>query len=205
MDFVIEALGFAGGVIGTVQAFPQAIRIRKLGHGFGVSIASWAMMYARSAAWLGYSIATLLTPLILSNLVATIAAALVVVALMEKKPANWAGLIGGGLALIAAFAVLPVEITNPVLLFVTLFVRVPQLVKTWQTRNSGKVSAMSMSSLALSVISLGCWLIYFVAREQHFLLLTTSIALGFTLVISAIEYYAMRNNKALLSQTETAA
>lgn len=204
MDFLIEALGFLGGVIGTIQAFPQAMRIRKLGHGFGVSIISWSMMYARSVAWLGYSIATLLTPLILSNFIAAVAGAMVVVALMKSKPANWALLIGGGLALVAAFALLPADITNPVLLFVTLFVRVPQLAKTWQTRNSGKVSAISISSLALSLISLACWLVYFVVREQHFLVLTTSIALIFTLLISGIEYYAMRKNKTLLHQTGAA-
>lgn len=194
-DFLIQALGFLGGAIGTIQAFPQAWRIRKLGHGFGVSVTSWILMYARSAAWLGYSFAALLLPLILSNVLATVAAALVVVALMAHSLKNWLLLVGGGSAIALAFALLPMEFTNPILLFITLFVRVPQLRKTWQLRRSGRVSAMSMGSLALSLASLLSWEIYFIALNQSFLILTTSIALVFTLAISAIEYYAMRLTK----------
>jgi len=46
-----EVVGFIAGGIGIFFGLPQALRVRKLGHGRGVSLISWTLQFAVAASW----------------------------------------------------------------------------------------------------------------------------------------------------------
>ena len=53
-----EVVGFIAGGIGIFFGLPQALRVRKLGHGRGVSLISWTLQFAVAASWATYGFAS---------------------------------------------------------------------------------------------------------------------------------------------------
>ena len=65
-----EFFGFVAAALGVLQALPQTLRVRRLGHGRGVSLAMWLMMTGSSSVWLGYGL-RIGSPSLIASTVAT--------------------------------------------------------------------------------------------------------------------------------------
>lgn len=182
-----EIFGFAAAVQGVLQGWPQARKVRALGHSTGVSLAMWMMMTASSAAWLGYGLRTASPSLIASTVATGIINANVVLAISNDRAglaARMAGLFAG---VTAAAALLPLWAVNPLLFFFTLS-RVPQVLRSWKSRRAGAAgTAVSFASNALSLGCLTCWMAYSVLLASPTLIGTTAIALTLNVVVIWLE------------------
>ena len=78
----VEILGFIGGAIGIFIGLPQALHVRKLGHGEGVSLSAWSLMFAMYCAWAFYGIRISSPSAALSNFITLLVVAGVVIALI---------------------------------------------------------------------------------------------------------------------------
>ena len=182
-----EIFGFAAAVQGVLQGWPQARKVRALGHSTGVSLAMWMMMTASSGAWLGYGLRTASPSLIASTVATGIINANVVLAISNDRAglaARMAGLFAG---VTAAAALMPLWVVNPLLFFFTLS-RVPQVLRSWKSRRTGTgATAVSFASNALSLGCLTCWMAYSVLLASPTLIGTTAIALTLNVVVIWLE------------------
>lgn len=182
-----EIFGFAAAVQGVLQGWPQARKVRSLGHASGVSLAMWVMMTASSAAWLGYGLRTASPSLIASTVATGVINANVVLAISNNRAGLAARMAGIFVVVTAAAALLPVWIVNPLLFFFTLS-RVPQVARSWKTRRmGGGTTAVSFASNALSLGCLSCWMAYSVLLASPTLIGTTVIALTLNVVVIWLE------------------
>lgn len=184
---VAELFGFAAAIQGVLQGWPQARKVRTLGHSAGVSLAMWVMMTASSAAWLGYGIRTGSPSLIASTIATGMINGNVVIAISNDRSGLVARMVPVFVAVTAGAALLPAWVVNPVLFFFTLS-RVPQVARSWKTRRmGGGTTAVSFVSNALSIGCLVCWMVYSVLLQSPTLVGTTSIALTLNLVVVWLE------------------
>lgn len=186
-----ELLGFIGGITGMVIALPQVRRVRALGHGRGVSVASWVLTFLVSASWLGWALRVGSPSAIFSNLVAGVLNAAVVAALIgsERRPALLLPTIG--LGAVAVAQVLPMGVLSAALIALTTS-RLPQVKHSWDNRHSVHESAVSVGSLGIGVVSLLCWEAYAVLEHRYLVNVTSTIALTLIIAIAAIETSAPR-------------
>lgn len=172
-----EVFGFVAAVLGVLQAWPQTARVRRLGHGRGVSLAMWLMMTGSSSVWLGYGLRIGSPSLIVSTLATGAMNMTVVLALRAGSRGTLPGLVLGFATGTAAIALMPPWFAAPVLYAFTLS-RMPQVVRSWKSRRDGIVgSAVSMGSLAMSMACLLCWEVYSVLHASPTLIGTTTVAL----------------------------
>lgn len=194
----IEILGFVGGTIGVTQALPQFFRLRRLGHGQGVSVAAWILMFAVASSWTGYGYRIGSPSQVATNIAGAVLNGLVVAALLRDKRTvvpSYVLLPLLGVTLAFLINVLPEPIVSVWLLSMTVS-RVPQLKKSWQNRHRRQESAVSMRSLAVMTTSLLCWEVWCYVTQHWFVMITTTIALAMTLTIAAIEIYGKRTGQA---------
>ena len=52
--FSYELVGFIAGSLGIFFGVPQALRVRRLGHGRGVSLFSWLLQFGVATSWAAY-------------------------------------------------------------------------------------------------------------------------------------------------------
>lgn len=184
---IAEIFGFAAAVQGVLQGWPQARKVRSLGHASGVSLAMWIMMTVSSGAWLGYGLRTASPSLIVSTVATGAINANVVLAISNNRAGLAARVVGIFVAVTAAAALLPVWIVNPLLFFFTLS-RAPQVARSWRTRRAGGGStAVSIGSNALSLGCLLCWMAYSVLLASPTLIATTAISLILNVVVIWLE------------------
>lgn len=184
---VAEIFGFAAAIQGVLQGWPQARKVRTLGHSSGVSLAMWVMMTASSAAWLGYGIRTASPSLIASTMATGIINGNVVLAISNDRAGLVARMVPLFVAVTAGAVVLPGWVVTPVLFVFTLS-RVPQVARSLKTRRmGGGTTAVSFVSNALSLGCLLCWMVYSVLLQSPTLIGTTSIALTLNLVVLGLE------------------
>jgi uncharacterized protein with PQ loop repeat len=86
---------------------------------------------------------------------------------------------------------LPPVLSNIALLILTAN-RLPQLFRTWMNRRTAMVSAVSISSLAVAVGSMVCWLLYAIFTGNSFIVLTTSLAMSIMLATAFLEAHIAR-------------
>lgn len=186
----VEFVGFLGGGIGLLQAVPQFVRVRRLGHGEGVSLSTWAMMFTVAASWCGYGLRIGANPVAFTNLAGAVLNGAVVIALLRTlRVPRWAPYVG--LPVLAAVMiglaqVLPLSVVSAFLVAMTLS-RAPQVWASIQQRAHGERSAVSLTSLAITLTSLVCWGLWSFLARQPLVTLTTAIAMALTLTITAIE------------------
>lgn len=186
-----EVFGFLGGALGVVVALPQALRIRKLGHGQGVSLVMWLITLVVNASWLGYGIILQSPSLVISNIIGFATSSLVVAALLNRGWMTWPAMyLAGGLWLLLELQ-FSINAITAFLIALTLY-RLPQLIKSVKNLRLGLESAVSMKSLFVSLSALTCWMIYSVASGRPQLVLTTSSALVMTLAITTLEIFTAR-------------
>lgn len=191
---VAEIFGFAAAIQGVLQGWPQARKVRSLGHSTGVSLAMWVMMTASSAAWLGYGIRTVSPSLIASTVATGLINANVVLAISNDRAGLVARMGALFVAVTVGVTVMPEWIVTVVLFGLTLS-RVPQVAKSWKTRRmGGGTTAVSFVSNALSLGCLLCWMVYSVLLASPTLIGTTSIVLVLNLVVVGLEVSNRRAN-----------
>lgn len=184
--WVAEIFGFIGGGIGTLQGIPQAWRIYKLKTDYGVSISSWILMLVRMATWMGYGWYVASPSIMVSNLIGSFTSALVVAAMRPNRVRAWFWLVP--LIFFCGFLVqfIPLFVTSVILVLLTLS-RVPQLFKSIQNAKAGKVTAVSISALALGIGSMLAWAVYGFILNDFIVLLTTGLAFVMMVIIGALE------------------
>lgn len=182
-----EVFGFVAAVLGVLQAWPQTVRVRRLGHGRGVSLAMWLMMTGSSSVWLGYGLRIGSPSLIVSTLATGAMNMTVVLALRAGSRGTLPGLVLGSAAGTAAIALMPPWFAAPVLYAFTLS-RMPQVVRSWKSRRDGVTgSAISLGSVGMSMACLLCWEIYSVLHGSPTLIGTTTVALCTNIAVAWLE------------------
>lgn len=176
-----------GGTLGIVQGIPQVVRIVRLGHGEGLSWASRLMMLSSSMAWMSYGIRVESPSIIVTNLICLLLEVLVVFMLAGvslSSVASSVAILGASLAVPLA---LPLAVVS-VVMFAFTTSRVPQIVTSYRSRREGlQQSAVSMGSLATSIVSLLCWMTFSVLSHRYLLIGTTSMAMSITLGVTYLE------------------
>jgi uncharacterized protein with PQ loop repeat len=186
-----EGLGLIAGAVGITQGFPQARRVRALGHGAGVSLTTWMLMFCAHSSWVAYGIRVNALALVVSNALSWLMTGSVVVALTGRTSRTIIGLIGLATALMTLVHFLPLRVVSTGLIALTLS-RVPQLIRSVRTVRNGQSSAVSLGSLSVTVCSLLLWGVYSVVQHRPLVQITTAIALGLTLAIVSLELRTRR-------------
>lgn len=182
-----EFFGYVAATLGVLQAWPQTRKVRALGHGRGVSIAMWVMMSTSNAAWMGYGFRIASPSLVTSTVASGCLNLSVVLALTDNRRAVLARWVPVAVVMCAGSALLPGWVVTPVLFCFTLS-RVPQIMKSWASRRDGVGgSAVSMGSVATSMLCLVSWEFYSFLLGSTTLVGTTTIALTTNLIVAWLE------------------
>lgn len=193
--FWAEFFGFVAAVLGVLQAWPQARKIRTLGHGHGVSITMWILMTGSSAAWLGHGIRIGSPSLIASTIASALMNLTVVLALTSSPPKVVMRFLVLSSVTVILMATLPLWITTPILFGFT-FSRVPQIHRSWKSkRNKVPGSAVSMGMIMLNIACLLAWEVYSILWKSPVLIGTTTIALVLSLLVAFLELSHSANNQ----------
>ena len=184
--WVAEIFGFIGGGLGTLQGIPQAWRIYRMKTGYGVSISSWILMLLRMSTWMGYGIYIASPSIMVSNLIGAFTSALVVAAMRPNQLRAWLWIVP--VIALCGFLVqiLPLVVTSVILVLLTLS-RVPQLIRSIANAKAGKVTAVSISALALGIGSMLAWGTYAFMVNDPLVLYTTLLAMAMMLTIGTLE------------------
>lgn len=182
-----EIVGFAAGGIGIVNGVPQARRVKALGHGEGVSLASWMLMVAGHSAWFGYGFRFNSPSVMVSNFLTLLVTVGVVLSLSGTGLDTFSRLGAVFAAGTAAATVLPEAVVSVLMVFFTLS-RVPQVMRSWRSKREGVPgTAVSMPSLVIATVSLVLWEAYSVMTGRPFLVFTTTLGLSTVLLIAWFE------------------
>jgi uncharacterized protein with PQ loop repeat len=193
--FWAEVFGFIAAVLGVLQAWPQARKIRQLGHGHGVSLTMWVLMTGSSAAWLGQGIRLGSPSLITSTVASAGMNLLVVLALTQSPRVVVTRFVVLSTVVVVAIATLPLWFTTPVLFAFTLS-RLPQIARSWKSKKHGiPGSAVSMGMLSLSIACLLVWEVYSILWKSWVLIGTTTVALSTSLLVAYLYLSNAKNHK----------
>lgn len=185
-QIIAEILGFMGGTIGILQGVPQALRIRRLGHADGVSLSHWYFMATQFAAWVGFGLRVDSPAIWVTNALTFATSAAVIFGIQSSK------LKAGAYSLLLATAAATFTWFGPGLLvdwFLIAMVasRLPQLIRTFRNRKTADPTAVSISSLAISLASMAFWFAYAIINANTLVIITTIIAVSITLATAIIE------------------
>lgn len=186
-----ELLGFIGGIIGIAIGVPQMLRIRKQGNSEGLALSPWIMMLATYSAFTAYGIMQNSPALWVCNFLTFVTSALVITAVKGNGFKIWLAMIAGGFASALIIISLP-EVLSNIALVILSANRLPQLVRTWRNRHHPIVSAVSLSSLVVTLISLSFWEMYALFSDHKFILVTTTVPIVVTVLTAALESHMAR-------------
>lgn len=182
-----EFFGYVAAGLGVLQAWPQTRKVRALGHGRGVSIAMWVMMSTSNAAWMGYGFRIGSPSLVTSTFMSGCLNLSVVLTLTDNRRTVLLRWVPVAVAMGLGSAFLPGYVVTPVLFCFTLS-RVPQIMKSWASRRDGLGgSAVSMGSVATSMLCLVSWEFYSFLLRSPTLVGTTTIALTTNIIVAWLE------------------
>lgn len=186
-----EVVGFIAGGIGIFFGLPQALRVRKLGHGRGVSLISWTLQFAVAASWATYGFDTKSPSILLTNLVALLVNTSVIMAILRNNVKSISLLI----IYAAVWATLILVLPSPgvsTLLVALNFAQSPQVVKSFHNIRVGKDSAVSVTALLVSCFSILIWILYGFMADDLLIKVSALVALSINSVIIALELIGKR-------------
>lgn len=189
--FSAELLGFIAGGLGMFFGLPQALRVRKLGHGRGVSLISWMLQFGVATSWAAYGFDIDSPSVLLTNVGAGLVNASVIFAIMRNNVKTFVILSGYAAGLSALILNLPSAIVSA-LLIALVFAQSPQIVKSFKNLAIGGESAVSVSALSVSSVSILLWFIYAVLADVPLILLSTTIAVSINISIIVLELIGKR-------------
>lgn len=187
----VEILGFLGGGIGMFLGLPQARHVRAVGHGEGVSLATWTLMFIVMVSWTSYGWRIEAPSVYLTNMVAATINGSVVLALLGRPRITVPALLAGAAGLIAMVQVLPEAVVTTVLVAL-MFGQVPQIIASYRNMRERRHSAVSMTTLQVGLASLACWEAYAFLTQTHLMMITTSLGLVMNLSVMGMETIARR-------------
>lgn len=184
---VAEIFGFIAAFLGVIQAWPQARRVRQLGHSQGVSVVMWSMMVGSSAAWLGYGL-RISSPSLIASCTASGVMNMNVVLAIFGRPRTVVPRFAGIFAVVmCAVMWLPMFVVTPLLLTSNLS-RVPQVMRSWKSKRDGvRESAVSVGWLVTGFACLVSWEVYSVLFRSFTLVASTTLALVLSLAVAWFE------------------
>ncbi len=186
LEIIGQGFGFAGGIIMIATGLPQTTRIRKLGNTQGLALSPWILMLFTFSAYAAYGLMQNSIAIWSTNALTFITTALVVTAVKGNSLKNWLLIFVGGLAWGYLITVMPTIIASIILAALTAN-RVPQLIRSWMNRHTAMVTAVSIPSLLITLASTLCWLAFAFLTEDYFIVFTTSLAIGITLITALVE------------------
>ncbi|CAN2222277.1 hypothetical protein MCEMRE22_01266 [Candidatus Nanopelagicaceae bacterium] len=189
--FSIEIFGFIGGALGIFFGLPQALRVRRLGHGRGVSLISWLLQLGVATSWAAYGFDKNSPSLLATNMAAGIINASVVWAILDNRlRATFA--IATLVAVVACLVLtLPTGLASALLISL-VFAQSPQVYKSFKNIRIGKESAVSVVAMSVSAMSGIFWIIYAVKISDSLLVLCNAIVLSNNIAIIALEIVGKR-------------
>ncbi len=186
LEIIGQGFGFAGGIIMIATGLPQTTRIRKLGNTQGLALSPWILMLFTFSAYAAYGLMQNSIAIWSTNALTFITTALVVTAVKGNSLKNWLLIFVGGLAWGYLITVMPTILASIILAALTAN-RVPQLIRSWMNRHTAMVTAVSIPSLLITLASTLCWLAFAFLTEDYFIVFTTSLAIGITLITALVE------------------
>lgn len=186
-----EVVGFIAGGLGMFFGLPQALRVRRLGHGRGVSLISWLLLFGTSTCWGAYGLDIKSPSVLLTNIGAALVNASVIMAIMKNNLKSIALLSVYASALSALILNLPSAVVSTILILV-VFAQTPQIVKSYKNLHAGADTAVSISGLSVSSLSIALWFIYALLADVSLILLSASIAVSLNLSVIILELIGKR-------------
>ena len=190
--FSIEIFGFIGGALGIFFGLPQALRIRRLGHGRGLSLISWLLQLGVATSWATYGFDKNSPSLLATNMAAALINASVVWVILDNRLRSIftiTTLVAGVAGLVL---MLPASIAS-VLLISLVFAQSPQVFKSYKNIKIGKESAVSVVAMSVSALSGIFWIIYAANIADPLLVLCNAIVLLNNIVIIVLEIIGKRS------------
>jgi uncharacterized protein with PQ loop repeat len=197
-----EIFGFIAGGIGVYTAVPQALHIRKIGHGTGVSLGYWITMLVVNASWFGYALLVNSPSILFANGIGYITSGLVVAALLKREWLVWPVMLVAGAVWCWLFMMLPMAVITVVLVALT-FSRLPQLIRSVRSYRAGIETAVSLRSLYIGLLTMLLWEAYSFASGLIQLVITTTVGLTLTLTVLVLEILGKRKAARLQAITES--
>jgi len=194
--FSAELVGFIAGALGMFFGLPQALRVRRLGHGRGVSLISWLLQFGVAISWGAYGLDIKSPSVLLTNLGAALINASVIVAIMRNNLKSISTLLAYTGVLTALVLLLPSFLVSTLLISL-VFAQSPQIIKSYKNISGGKDSAVSITALSVSSFSIALWFIYAVMVSD--LLIKVSTIISFTSMISIIALELIGKRKRALN------
>ena len=186
-----EVVGFIAGGLGMFFGLPQALRVRRLGHGRGVSLISWLLLFGTATSWGAYGLDIKSPSVLLTNIGAALVNASVIMAIMKNNLKSIVLLSVYASALSALILNLPSAIVSTILILV-IFAQTPQIVKSYKNLHAGADTAVSISGLSVSSLSIALWFVYALLADVSLILLSASIAISLNLSVIILELIGKR-------------
>lgn len=186
-----EVVGFIAGGIGIFFGLPQALRVRKLGHGRGVSLISWTLQFAVASSWATYGFDSKSPSILFTNLVALLVNASVIMAILRNNVKS-ISLLTIYAAIWATLILLLPSAAVSTLLVALNFAQSPQVVKSFHNIRVGKDSAVSITALSVSCFSILIWILYGFMADDSLIKVSALVALSINSLIIVLELIGKR-------------
>jgi uncharacterized protein with PQ loop repeat len=186
-----EVVGFIAGGLGIFFGLPQALRVRRLGHGRGVSLISWMLQFGVATSWAAYGLDIKSPSVLLTNVGAGLINASVIMAVMRNNVKSLSILVTYASVLTALVLVLPSFLVSALLISL-LCAQGPQIVKSYKNISVGKDSAVSTAALSVSSFSIFLWFIYAVMVSDSLIMVSTVISFSSMISIIILESIGKR-------------
>ena len=186
-----ELVGFIACALGMFFGLPQALRVRRLGHGRGVSLISWMLQFGVATSWAAYGLDIKSPSVLLTNVGAGLINASVIMAVMRNNVKSLSILVTYASVLTALVLVLPSFLVSALLISL-LCAQGPQIVKSYKNISVGKDSAVSTAALSVSSFSIFLWFIYAVMVSDSLIMVSTVISFSSMISIIILESIGKR-------------
>ena len=186
-----EVFGFIGGVLSIFFGLPQALRIRRLGHGKGLSLISWLLQLGVATSWAAYGFDNNSPSLLATNLAAGVINASVVWVIIQNRLRSIFTITTFVVIIAGLVLTLPDSIAS-VLLISLVFAQSPQVYKSYKNIKVGKDSAVSVLAMSVSALSGVFWIIYALNISDSLLVLCNAIVLSNNIAIIVFEVIGKR-------------
>jgi uncharacterized protein with PQ loop repeat len=187
-----EAVGFIAGALGMFFGLPQALRVRRLGHGRAVSLISWLLQFGVATSWATYGFDVKSPSVLLTNVGAGMVNATVIWAIIQNRLKSIAILITYVAVLATLVLMLPSALVSA-LLIALVFAQSPQVYKSYQNIKGGNDSAVSVLALSVSSFSIFLWFIYAIMIEDTLIKVSTTISFSTNVSIIVLEIIGKRS------------
>ena len=186
-----EVVGFIAGALGMFFGLPQALRVRRLGHGRGVSLISWLLQFGVATSWATYGFDVKSPSVLLTNVGAGIVNATVIWAIIQNRLKSIVILTTYVAVLATLVLVLPSVLVSA-LLIALVFAQSPQVYKSYKNIEGGKDSAVSVMALSVSSFSIFLWFIYAIMISDTLIKISTTISFSTNVAIIVLELIGKR-------------